>query len=173
MKKLLVTLLSVATLVLGASAFAHATELRVGTVDMQQVFAQTNIVGDFQSRFQFQFGDRMKQFSVNQREIAELTKKLKDPNISAKEKEKVQVKFKAEQTKIMEARKSFSNEMRNTQFGEKTKIKNSIANTARKIAKQKNLDIVLRDDAVIFAGQKFDITDDVVKVIKKEFPKKV
>jgi len=174
MKKLLLTIASAALLLVGASAVAAGNDMRIGTLDMQQVFSKTDVTTQFQGKLQTQFGERMKKFGDDQQNIAKLTDQLrdKDSKLTDKEKEKLKKQIKAEQTTVLEARKSFRQELRGKQVEEKSKLQDTINKVVQKIAKDKNLNLVLKQDTVIFIENSIDITQDVIKALQKDFPKK-
>ncbi len=161
MKKLLL----ITTLALGAGSFAvHAAELKVGVVNAQKVLEQAPQAEAARKRLEAEFAPRDKSMIDVQKDVRKNEEKLeKDAMImSETEKQKLDRELTSQKRELKRKQEEFRDDLnarRNEEFG---KLQKRIADVILAAAKEGGYDLVLTD-GVLYASDKVDITDMVLK----------
>ena len=161
MKKLLL----ITTLALGLGSLAlHAAELKVGVVNAQKVLEQAPQAEAARKRLEVEFAPRDKSMIDVQKDVRKNEEKLeKDAMImSEAEKQKLDRELTSQKRELKRKQEEFRDDLnarRNEEFG---KLQKRIADVILAAAKDGGYDLVLTD-GVLYASDKVDITDMVLK----------
>jgi outer membrane protein len=168
MKKLLIPVFSLLALILSATAYAQ--DAKIGIIDVRQVLQKSPQVAAMQKRLQQEFGARDKQIRSAQEQLQKDVDKLnRDASVmNASDREALTKKAQSEQQDLRNMQMSFQKDVYAKQSQEMQSILGQMQTIVAKIAQQKNLNLVVTKDAVAYANNDLDITDDVMKEIQKK-----
>lgn len=163
MKKILV---AICALVLSTVVFAD--DFKVGIVDVRQVLQRSPQVAAMQKKLQQEFGARDKQMQAAQQQLqADADNLNKNGSVmAAKDRDVLVKKMQSEQQNLQAMRISFQKDLYAKQNEEMQSILNQLQDVIAKIAKEKNLNLVVTKDAIAYANDSMDITNDVISAIK-------
>jgi len=167
MKKIMLISIALLSMLFITNVFADTTK-SFGIVDMQKIMHVSPKIQAVGNRLKAKFASQQGKIAAKQQQLKTLLTKLnRDASVmSNSAKQKLQ-------NKIVDARKKYSSMLQNYEQGvmaaqqkEMQKIAGSIQSIAAKIAKQDNLGMIVVKQAVIYAGNAKDITDQVIKAMK-------
>lgn len=167
MKKIMLITIMLFSMLFIANAFADIANT-FGVVDIQKIMRASPKIQATGNRLKTKFASQQGKIVVKQQQIKKLLTKLnRDASVmSASAKQKLQ-------KQIIAARKAYAAMLQNyeqkvmaAQQQEMQKIAENIQSIAAKIAKKYNLGIIVVKQAVIYAGNAKDITDQVIKAMK-------
>lgn len=164
MKRMMMGLLAVVTLVFSLSVFAE----QVGVVDMQSIFHSSPEIQKINSNLTTQFSSRreaiMKMGKALQDDMANLNKNkmvMKKSDLSA-----LQNKIAKEGNDLKQAQAKFQQDLYSAQNKSMEDFMNKVKMSVQKIAGQKKLDLVLPKNTVLYSQGGLDITADVLSSLK-------
>lgn len=165
MKKLLIAGLAAASLLLSAAAFA---DNKIGILDVRQVLQKSPQVAALQKKMQSEFGGRQKQIEAAQQQLQQNAEKLNRDSavLSASDKDTLTKKVQTEQQTLRDMQMSFQKDVYTKQNEQMQGILNQVQTIVAKIAKEKQLTLVVAKEAVIYAGDSVDITNEVVAALQ-------
>lgn len=169
--KQLVQVLRLSVLV-AAFAFAGAAwgQLSVGYVDMKKVVDSAPQIPAAKRKLEVEFKDRDQEIVDLEKKLeGEQKRRLRDGDVmSEEERSRMDLDIRSMTRDLARLRDEF-NEDFNIRFNEERhRFQERVEQTIKDLAKQRNLDLVLPDTSVLYAGEKIDITDDVVKLLQEE-----
>lgn len=166
MKKLLLVLIT--AVVVSMSTVAFADDLRVGIIDVRQVLQKSPQVANMQKKLQDEFSSRDKQIQEAQAQLQQDTNKLnRDSSVmSANDRASLSQKIQTEQQNLRTMQVNFQKDLYAKQSEQMQSVLNQLQNVVTKVAKQKGLNIVIVKDAVAYANNEVDITEDVMREMK-------
>lgn len=169
MKKTLLAILAAVALaapITGITAPASAQEMKVGTIDVQQILAKSPLmkaleaaqkqVAEAEQGLVTFRNDKLKELQEMQKRVQEGS--MKEDDFIKKQREledELRKRVEAEQNKLA-GKKEEIGKM-------KVKLEKDVETAVNKVAKEKGLDMVINKQLVIFGGT--DITNDVIKNI--------
>ena len=157
-----------------AASPALAADLKVGVVDGTTVLEQSPQVEELRVRLEKEFAARDRNLTNKQKEIRRLEEKLERDGVIMGERERtdlernVRAKKRETRRQLDEYREDL-NLRRNEGLQE---IQRHVLEVIEALAKRQKFDLIMRSEAVIFAGKRVNVTDDVIKMLKKEFKSK-
>jgi outer membrane protein len=166
MKKVFVMAAAVLSLGLATSVFA---EMKVGVLDMNKVLLASPQVVAAKEQLK-------KQFSPREQEILDARKKLQadiedynknSSTMKADQQKDTQNKIMDAQKKLQETEGKFQNDVSAAQNSAMQTVMKKFEGIVNRIAANKKLDLVLFKAGVAFSKPEFDITDDMIKEVKK------
>jgi len=166
MRKILLAASTMIFLMLGSAVFA---ETKIGVIDYEKV-----VVGSPQ--LVAAKADLKKKFDPREKEISEAQKKFQSdieafskngPTMKADDQKAAQQKIMDQQKKLQEMQTKFQNDATTAQNNTMRDILKKIEDIVNKIATGKNLDLVIAKNSVPYSKKELDITDEVIKQIKK------
>lgn len=167
MKKLILITLALCGLIFVNNVFADANGT-FGIIDMQKIMQSSPKIKAAGDRLKTQFSADQGKIATKQKQLKDLLTKLNRDSSVISDKAKKDL-----QTKITTARKeygamlqSYEQKVMAAQQQAMQKIAASIQNVAEKVAKENNLGMVIVKQAVIYAGNAKDITNQVIKAMK-------
>lgn len=143
-----------------------ASSIKIGTVDIQKISPVMRSL--FANQDNSKLSAVQSEMNKLQTSLAELQNKLKDKNQMSKDKGKalqtsitnLQNKLRSKRTEMMEKMRSIREEQQKT-FREKWDI------LIAQVAKQKDIDVIVPNNVILFANDKVDVTDEVIKKLKE------
>jgi outer membrane protein len=167
MKKVVVLLASVFAVVFSLAAYAD--DMKIGVVDVRQVLQNSPQVKQMQTKLQDEFGARDKQIQAAQQQMQANVEKLNRDGavMSASDRNALIKTTQTEQTNLREMQATFQKDVYAKQNAAMQNILAQVQEAVSKIAKEKNLTLVLSKEAVAYAGNDVDITSDVAKQFQK------
>jgi outer membrane protein len=161
---------SVAALLLAVTVGAQAQELKIGFVNSDRVLREATLAKAAQSRLEAEFSKRQKEGEDAASKLKAAADKLdKDaPTLSESERNRRQRELVDQDRELQRKRREFQedlNQRRNEELA-------SVVERANKVVKQiydsEKYDLILQGDVVIFASQRVDITDKVIKALNAQ-----
>jgi outer membrane protein len=173
-KKILLPSLISAILFLTSASYALADDSKydlkkIGVVDFQQVLQSYHKVKEADEKLK-------KQFAPQQEKLVDMRKQLnndvdkynRDSGIMKEaDKKSTEAKIRDEANKLQTAQSDFQKQLAAAKNETMKSIEQDVADIVGKVAKDLKLDLVLAKAAVGYSDSKFDITDQVVKKLKK------
>jgi outer membrane protein len=162
-KKIIFVLVSISLSI----ASVGAAELKIGTVDLQKIFAgapQRTIIVD---KIKKQLEDKSNALKT----LAELIEKTQvdakrdAPTMTDEQKISVQRELQEMSTKAQTMQKNLQEDFQRAQQVEGQKLQEKINQTIQKIAKAEAFDLVLRSETIAFQTGSLDITNKVITVL--------
>lgn len=167
MKKVILISLMFLGMIFLANVFAD-TATNFGVVDIQKVMQASPKIKAAGDRLKAQFAAQQKKIAAKQEELKNLLTKLnRDASVmSDSAKQKLQNKITAARKEYGAMLQNYEQKVMSAQQQEMQKLANNIQDIAAKIAKQNNLGMVVIKQAVIYAGNAKDITDQIIKAMR-------
>jgi len=170
MKKLIWSLL------LSVLAFntVQAKDLSIGVVSVEAIFKNAPQAAEISEKLQKLLNDSKKQLQTMGKEIQATQEKLKKDEmiLSKAQKEEAQKKYIASLKKFRETEAQLNNKVKQAQKSAMAEFRFAVRKIINKIGEDKGLDLIL-SEGVEFAKKKYDLTDEVLKRLKKQAePKK-
>jgi outer membrane protein len=139
-----------------------------GIVDIQKIMQVSPKIKAAGDRLKAKFASQQRKIASKQQALRGLLTKLnRDASVmSDSAKQKLQTKITAARKEYGAILQNYEQKVMSAQQQEMQKIATSIQGIAAKIAKQNNLAMVVVKQAVIYAGNAKDITDQVIKAMK-------
>lgn len=165
MKKIVVTIFSLALFLVANAAFA---DLKIGVIDLNKILASSSKVSDAKAQLK-------KQFEPKAKEINDAQKKLKSdidnysknsPTMKSDDSKALQQKIMDEQKKLQEMEGNFQNDVTTAQNKAMDDIMKHVEDVVNKVAAKEKYDFVLTKMSAAYSDPKFDITDEVIKEMK-------
>ena len=148
---------------------SFAAKINFAFVDMQKVAQEAPQVKEIQKKMQKDFEPRQQKIVAAQNDMQEDIKKLQRDGSTMKkaDREALQKKIVAEQKELQKMQSSLSQAARKEQTELATKFQKKLQSVIEKKAKAEHFDIVVARSSVLYAPDTADITDAVLKVLKK------
>jgi outer membrane protein len=161
MKKLLLPLLAVLSL-LATTAFAD--NINIGIVDVRQVLQKSPQMAAMQAKLREEFGARDKQIQAVQQQLQKDADNLNRNSavLSQAQKDELNKKIQSEQENLRTMQMNFQRDLYAKQSDQMRSVISNLQDLIAKVAKAKNLNIVITKDAVAYANDAVDITNDVI-----------
>lgn len=184
MKKLLVVLFSAVAAFSTAGAFAAtdtatatttattmpASSFRVGVVDVRTVLQKSPQMAVMQKKLQSEFGSREKDIKTAQQQLqADSDKMSRDSSVmSAADRTALQTKIQTETQSLRTMQMSFQKDVYSKQNDAMQTLLGQLQGVIASIAKANNLSLVITKDAIAYASNDVDITDQVIREMGKK-----
>jgi len=165
MKKFILFVVSVVTLVFAVSSFAN---LKIGVVDMQKIMQSSPKVAAAGEKLRKQFAPQQNKMMAKQKELKALAAKLKrdDSIMKDSDKQKLQSQIAAVRKSLSTMAQGYQQKVVAAQQGAMGDIVKLIDKAVKKIAKKQSLNMVVVKQAVVYLGDQTDITAQVEKALK-------
>jgi outer membrane protein len=166
----LARLATAVALALAVTAAAQAQEMKIGFVNSDRVLREATLAKAAQSRLETEFSKRQKEGEDAANKLKAAADKLdKDsPTLGEAERNRRQRELVDQDRELQRKRREFQedlNQRRNEELA-------SVVERANKVVKQiydsEKYDLILQGDVVIFASQRVDITDKVIKALNAQ-----
>jgi outer membrane protein len=158
--------LTAAAFMFGAShVFAQDSGTRVGAVNVEKVFNESNMAKQSQVRLESEFSKRQNEIRLSVEKIKAAAEKLdRDAAVMNEAERARRQKELAEQDRELQRKqREFNEDLNQRNFEERAKVTEKANIALKQVAEQKKLDIIIQDPA--YANPKTDVTDDVIKAL--------
>ncbi len=155
-----------------AAPGAHA-ELKVGVVNVGRVMEAAPQAEAARTRLEREFAPRDREILAQQKEIRSLEDKLvKNAAVmSETERQRQESQIRALNRELRRLQDEFREDLNLRRAQELNKLQARVGELIRSMGKSRKYDLIIIGDGVIYAGDKVDITNDVVELLKGEFKK--
>jgi outer membrane protein len=163
MKRLIVTF--AAAFLMAGISIAQAADLRIATVDMQQIMTKSKqaekLRADLEKRFNPKKAELQKSADTFKADIEKL--KRDEAVMSKADKDKLQKKIMEEQQGLQQRQGTLQQEAMTAQNEAVQSMVEKVRNAVKKIAADDKYTIVLTKEAAIYMDDSLDITSKVIK----------
>ena len=145
--------------------FAQESGIRIGAVNVDKVFNESNIAKQSQDRLQNDFAKRQNELRDAAQKIKNAAEKLDRDSAVMSEAERIrrQRELADQDRELQRKQREYTEDLNQRNFEERAKIAEKANIALKQVAEQKKLDIIIQDPA--FASPKTDVTDDVIKAL--------
>ena len=162
------TRLSLMDLALGFAACAVNAQdsgTRVGAVNVEKVFNESNMAKQSQAKLESEFAKRQNELRSAIEKIKAAAEKLDRDGavMSESERSRRQRELAEQDRELQRKQREYNEDLNQRNFEERAKVAEKANMALKQIAEQKKLDIIIQDPA--YANPKTDVTDDVIKVL--------
>ena len=162
------TRLSLMALTLGFAACAVNAQdsgTRVGAVNVEKVFNESNMAKQSQAKLESEFAKRQNELRSAIEKIKAAAEKLDRDGavMSEAERSRRQRELAEQDRELQRKQREYNEDLNQRNFEERAKVAEKANMALKQIAEQKKLDIIIQDPA--YANPKTDVTDDVIKVL--------
>ncbi len=146
-------------------ALAQEAGTRVGAVNLDKIFNESNIAKQSQARLEKDFSKRQGDIRDSAEKIKAAAEKLDRDAAVMNEADRIRrQRALAEQDRDLQRKqREFTEDLNQKTFEERAKIIERANIALKQVAEQKKLDIIVQDPP--FASPKSDVTDDVIKAL--------
>jgi outer membrane protein len=151
---------------INAATAADASQIKIATVNVQQVLQQSPRVSDLSKKLENEFKNRQAKIGDEQKTLQDKLDKYKKeaPTMSKKDKENMEKKISTERSDLVAKVVAYQQDLQKEQNKAMQNILNDLNGVVSTIAKSQEIALVLDSQAVIYtAGDSNDITKDVLK----------
>lgn len=147
------------------AAFAQDSGTRVGAVNVDKVFNESNLAKQSQAKLENEFAKRQNELRAAIEKIKAAAEKLDRDGavMSEAERSKRQRDLAEQDRELQRKQREYNEDLNQRNFEERAKVAEKANMALKQIAEQKKLDIIIQDPA--YANPKSDVTDDVIKVL--------
>ena len=161
-------LLSAAALTLGLMSGAHAADYKIGVVNAPRVLEMAPQADAARKKLEKEFATRDRDLVAAQKSLEEMENRMaKDGAImSETERGRLERDIVNKRRELKRNTTEFQEDVNFRRNEEMAKIQQEIADAIVQLAKDQGYDMIL-GTGVIFAGEKVDVTEEVIKRLKK------
>jgi outer membrane protein len=166
MKKMLVKSSVLACLLLSSFAFA---ELKIGVINVNKIFLESPQIAAADKDFKKKFDGRSKEITDLQKDFQKSVEAFNKNSTTMKDdvRKAEQQKIIDQQKKLQEMQTKFQNDTNSTREDTLKGFQKTLESAVSKVAKDKGFDLVVFKASLAYNKDNLEITDDVLKVIKK------
>lgn len=166
MKKFFIIISSVIVLIWGVAVRAHNA---IAVLDLNKVMMGAPQLEAAKNKLKKQFEPREKELETAQKAFQADIESFNKDSATMKESDKKakQQKIIEQQKKLQEMQSKFQNDLNVAQSNAMQEIVKTVEGIVKKIALDKKLDVVLAKAGTVYSKPELEITDDVVKQMKK------
>lgn len=172
-KNILMTAIAAVTLTAGA-AFASSSSSnyepkKIGVVNVKKAFQDSKQAQHAKKTLKSKMQGEQKDLKKEQQQVQKLMKKLKrnKSTMSKDKKQKLQKQIQQKQQDLQQKSQKFQQEAQKERSKAMQDIVDAIEKSTKKVAEQKNLDLVLSNTATVYSDNSLNITDEVESTMKK------
>ena len=170
MHKILIVFMAFSSGSIGFASSVDAEEYKVGFVNVAKVLEQAPQAEDARGRIEREFAPRDKELLAEQKGLRSMEDDLvKDgAMMSEAERSKLERDIRNLQREIRRAQEEFREDLNVRRNQELGKIQRQVLEVIRVLAENEDYDLIV-SDGVLFAGDRVDITDEVLSLLRVEF----
>jgi outer membrane protein len=158
---------SVAVIVamIAPQVFAQDAGVRIGAVNVDKVFNESNIAKQSQARIEKDFSKRQNDIREAAGKIKVAAEKLDRDAAVMNEAERVrrQRELAEQDRELQRKQREFTEDLNQRNFEDRAKIAEKANIALKQVAEQKKLDIIVQDPP--YANPKVDVTDEIIRVL--------
>ncbi len=149
-----------------------ANDIKVGVINFKQAVERSKLGMQEQSSFEALKKQAEQVLQDKEKRMAEIAGKLDDPDyldsLSPEAEAELKHKFRIFNQELAQQQQQLYQTLSQANFKVVQKLTDNVNDAAEKVAKEKNLDIIINEDACFFFSETLDITDAAVDVMDKE-----
>ena len=165
------SLIAVASVAVGSSA-AHA-QMKIGVVNVGRVMEVAPQAEAARTRLEREFAPRDREILAQQKEVRTLEDKLvKNAAVMSEgERQRQETQIRSLKRELRRLQDEFREDLNLRRAQELNKLQARVGELIRGMGKSRKYDLIIIGDGVIYVGDKVDITNEVVELLKGEFKK--
>ncbi len=177
MRKLLLTIVTAATLMTAGAALAAnppaapaGTNLKIGVIDVQQILQKSPQIATINAQLTKDFKPRQDKIVAAQKDLQAQADKLnKNANVMGDaDRNKLQDQIIAEKANVQGMAISFQRDLSQAQSKAMQDFMNQLTQVVNGVAKKSNYDLILQRAGVPYANNSLDITNEVLDALKNK-----
>ena len=147
------------------NVFAQDIGTRIGAVNVDKVFNESNMAKQSQMKLEKDFSKRQAELRDGIQKIKQAAEKLdRDAAVmSEAERARRQRELSDQDRELQRKQREYNEDLNQRNFEERAKIAEKANIALKQVAEQKKLDIIIQDPA--YGNPKVDVTDDVIKAL--------
>ena len=144
---------------------AQDAGVRVGAVNVEKVFNESDMAKASQTRLQNEFMKRQSQIRDSAERIKAAAEKLDRDSAVMPEAERIrrQRELADQDRELQRKQREYTEDLNQRNFEERAKIAEKANRALKQVAESRNMDVIVQDPA--YANPKVDVTDDVIKAL--------
>ncbi|MBN2483540.1 MAG: OmpH family outer membrane protein [Candidatus Omnitrophica bacterium] len=163
MRKLVVSLLVAGAVMFSSYAFA----LEIGYVDIYQIFNEYKKTKDYDKVLEEERGVKEKELEKKKEEIRKMQDKLELLKENEQEKEREKITKAAMEYRELE--RQYLLDLKKKRDDKMKEIVEDIDKVVEDYARKKGYDVILNKGAVLYGGKKYDITQDILRIVNQGY----
>lgn len=154
-------------------AAAHATDVKVGYVDPTRILAEAPQNDAAVAQLEKEFKSRESRLRADQARLQEAEARLlkEGPVMKESERRKLERDILSQKRELSRAQDEFKEDLNIRRNELLQDLQRKVVAAIIAAAKEKQFDMILNSDAVIYHSDRVDITDSVIKTLKAQFAK--
>jgi outer membrane protein len=154
-----------ATSVFAADEVAKDFSGRIGVVNSEKIFKESNLAKASQSKLQAEFAKREKDLRDEAQKIKSAAEKLdKDAAVmSDADRVRKQRELADSDRELQRKQREFTEDVNQRSFEERSKIAQKANQALKAVAEQRKLDLIVQEAA--YVNPRIDVTEDVIKAL--------
>jgi len=138
---------------------------RIGAVNVEKVFNESNLAKQSQARLEKDFAKRQADIRDTAQKIKSAAEKLDRDAAVMNESERIrrQRELADQDRELQRKQREFTEDLNQRNFEERAKIAEKANIALKQVAEQKKLDIIVQDPP--YATPKVDVTDEIIRVL--------
>ena len=160
-----ISLAVAAVLCIPSQVFAQDSGTRIGAVNVDKVFNESNMAKASQTKLQNEFMKRQNEIRESAQKIKSAAEKLDRDSAVMSEADRVrrQRELSDQDRELQRKQREYTEDLNQRNFEERAKIAEKANQALKQIADQRKIDVIIQDPA--YANPKVDVTDDVIKAL--------
>ena len=148
-----------------STVLAQDADVRVGAVNVEKVFNESDMAKASQTKLQNEFMKRQTQIRDSAERIKAAAEKLDRDSAVMQEAERIrrQRELADQDRELQRKQREYTEDLNQRNFEERAKIAEKANRALKQVAEQRKMDVIIQDPA--FANPKVDVTDDVIKAL--------
>ena len=145
--------------------FAQDVGARIGAVNVDKIFNESNIAKQSQAKLEKDFSKRQADIRDGAEKIRAAAEKLDRDSAVMSESDRIrrQRELADQDRELQRKQREFTEDVNQKNLEERAKIAQKANIALQQVAEQKKLDIIIQDP--LYATPRIDVTDDIIKVL--------
>jgi outer membrane protein len=163
-------LLTLAAAMMLTSGLAWAQDLKIGSVDMQQIMQKAVFIKTANADLEKQFKPRQEKLAAQDKEFKAAVDKFNSnqAKMSAQERTDAQNKLIEQRNNLQKAMVSFQQDLGNAKSAAMQKFSAKFNEVLSGIAQSGNYDLIVQKQTTPYVAPKYDITGQVLNILDKK-----
>jgi outer membrane protein len=160
-----ICLVAVTATLSAPQVFSQDVGTRIGAVNVEKIFNESNIAKQSQARLEKDFAKRQADIRDGAEKIKTAAEKLDRDSAVMNEADRVrrQRELADQDRELQRKQREFTEDLNQRNFEERAKVADKANIALKQVAEQKKLDVIIQDP--LYANPKIDVTDDIIKVL--------
>ncbi|MBU3578407.1 OmpH family outer membrane protein [Polynucleobacter sp. 73C-SIWE] len=160
-----ISLVAAIVAMIAPQVFAQDAGTRIGAVNVDKLFNESNIAKQSQARIEKDFSKRQNDIREAAGKIKAAAEKLDRDAAVMNEAERIrrQRDLAEQDRELQRKQREFTEDLNQRNFEDRAKIAEKANIALKQVAEQKKLDIIVQDPP--YANPKVDVTDEIIRVL--------